>query len=185
MFSWVLGRHRALGPPRVLGPPKVLGSLGSWILIEPWVLLGSLGPHRVLGSSRVWGPPRVLDPHRVLGPWSSQGPGSRFSGMPYRITRVFSSAFFFSIRVFFTDTGDSLDSRGSEGTIFYSTLPFPPAHKHWNIYLQLCMWHDYHVFLTATLVFTRLRWDIQPYRITIWVIDWWCNASFFTWWIEY
>ena len=40
-----------LGPPRVLGPPKVLG------------------PHRVLGS------------HRVLGFGSSQGPGSRFSGM--------------------------------------------------------------------------------------------------------
>ena len=37
--------------------------------------------------------------------------------------------FFFSIRVFFTDTDDSQDSREREGTI-YSTLPLPPAHEH-------------------------------------------------------
>ena len=37
---------------------------------------------------------------------------------------------FFSIRVFFTDTDDSQDSREREGTIFYSTLPLPPAHEH-------------------------------------------------------
>ena len=42
------------------------------------------------------------------------------------------------------------------GPSFYSTLPLPPAHEHWYIYLQLCMWNDYHVFLIATLVFTRL-----------------------------
>ena len=39
----------------------------------------------------------------------------------------------------FTDTDDSQDSRGREGTIFYSTLPFPLAHKHSDIDLQLCM----------------------------------------------
>ena len=38
----------------------------------------------------------------------------------------------------FTDTDNSQDSRGREGTIFYSTLPHPPAHEHSNIYLQLC-----------------------------------------------
>ena len=37
---------------------------------------------------------------------------------------------FFSIRVFFTDTVDLQDSRGRKGTIFYSTLPLPPAHEH-------------------------------------------------------
>ena len=66
------------------------------------------------------------------------------------------SSFFFSIRVFSTDTDDSQDSRGRERTIFYSTLPLPPAHEHSDIYLQLCMWDDYHVFLIATPVFTRL-----------------------------
>ena len=38
--------------------------------------------------------------------------------------------FFFSIRVFFTNTDDSQDSKGREGTIFYSTLSLPPAHEH-------------------------------------------------------
>ena len=64
--------------------------------------------------------------------------------------------FFYSIRVFFTDTDDSQDRRGREGTIFYCTLSFPSANKHWDIYLQRCMWDDYHIFLIAALVFTRL-----------------------------
>ena len=37
----------------------------------------------------------------------------------------------------FTDTDDSQCSREREGTIFYSTLPLSPAHKH-NIDLSLC-----------------------------------------------
>ena len=49
----------------------------------------------------------------------------------------------------------------------------PPAHEHSEIYLQLCIWDDYHMFLIATLVFTRLLLDeiLPPYRITIWLID--------------
>ena len=31
---------------------------------------------------------------------------------------------------------------------------------------------------------TATRWDLPPYRITIWVIDWWCNICLFTWWID-
>ena len=27
------------------------------------------------------------------------------------------------------------------------------------------------------------RWDLPPYRITIWLINWWCNICLFTWWI--
>ena len=94
--------------------------------------------------------------------------------------------FDFSIWVFFTDTDDSQDSRGREGTIFYSTLPLPPAHEHWDIHFQLCMRNDYHVFSIATLVFTRLLLDeiLPPYRITIWVINWWCNVCLCTGWID-
>ena len=78
----------------------------------------------------------------------------------------------------FTNTNDSQDRRGREGTIFYSTLPLPPAHKHWYIYLELCMWGDYQVFLIATLVFTRLLLDKIYYLIELsfdWLID---NAMF-------
>ena len=94
--------------------------------------------------------------------------------------------------------------------MFYSTLPLPAVHKHWDIYFQLCMWDHHHVFLIATLVFTRLlldeiyhlielpfdwlvnscvyqtatRWDLPPYWITIWFIDWWCSVCLFSWWID-
>ena len=59
----------------------------------------------------------------------------------------------------FKGADDSQDIRGREGTIFYSTLPLPPAHEHSDTYLQLCMWDDYQVFLIATLVFIRLLLD--------------------------
>ena len=72
---------------------------------------------------------------------------------------------FFSITVFFH--GHWQIKR--EGTIFYSTLPLPSAHEHSDIYLQLCTWDDYRIFLIAMLVFTRR--DLPPYRITVWLID--------------
>ena len=51
----------------------------------------------------------------------------------------------------FTDTNDSRESKRREETIFYFTIPLPPAHEFSAIYLQLCMWDDYHVFLTHHL----------------------------------
>ena len=88
-------------------------------------------------------------------------------------------SFFFVLSGFsFTGTYDSQDSRGREVTIFYSTLPIPPAHEHWDIYLQLCMWDDYHVFLIATLAFTRLLLDENSHLIELP-----CNVCLSTWWI--
>ena len=71
----------------------------------------------------------------------------------------------------FTDTDNSQDSRAKEGTIFYSTLPLPPSHKHSDIYLQLCTWDDYHIFLIAALVFTRLLLD-EIYHLIELLFDW-------------
>ena len=79
----------------------------------------------------------------------------RICGWPLSVIAAFSRFF----RVFFTDTGGLQGSRGREGTIFHSTPPLPPAHEHWDIYLQRYMWDDYHVFLIATLLFTRLILD--------------------------
>ena len=67
--------------------------------------------------------------------------------------------FFFLSRFSLTDTDSSQDSRGRKETIFYSTLPLPTAHEHSEIYLQLCMWDDYRIFLIAPVVFTRLLLD--------------------------
>ena len=78
---------------------------------------------------------------------------------------------FFSIKIFFTDTCSSQDSRGREGTTFYSNLPLQPAHEHSDIYLQLCMWDDYHIFLIATLVFTRLLLD-EIYHLVELPFEW-------------
>ena len=78
---------------------------------------------------------------------------------------------FFLLRFSFTDIDVSWDR---EGTIFYSTLPLPPAHEHSDIYLQLCMWDDYHIFLIAPLVFTRLLLDEIYHLIELpfeWLID--------------
>ena len=63
---------------------------------------------------------------------------------------------FFSIRVFFHGHWRLTLQLGKGGTIFYSTLPLPPAHKHSDFNLQLSMWDEYHIFLIAPLVFTRL-----------------------------
>ena len=82
--------------------------------------------------------------------------------------------FFFFFLSQFSFTDDSQDSRGREGTIFYSTLPLLPAHEHWDIYLQLYMWDDYNGFLIATLVFTRLLLDELYHLIDLpfdWLID--------------
>ena len=85
----------------------------------------------------------------------------------------------------FTDTDDSRDRRGREGTIFYSTLPLPPAHGHSHIYLQLYMWDDYQVFLIATLVFTRLLLD-QTYHLVGSPIDWLVyDVCLFTRWFDF
>ena len=83
-----------------------------------------------------------------------------------------------SCRVFFlsgfsfTDTDNSQDNRWREMTIFRSTLPLPPAHEQ-------CLWDDYHIFLIALLVFTRLLLD-EIYHLTELLFDWlmWCWFSF-------
>ena len=53
----------------------------------------------------------------------------------YRINHTI----FFSVRVSFTDTDNSQDSWGREGTFFYYfTLPLPLVHEHSDTYVQLC-----------------------------------------------
>ena len=85
--------------------------------------------------------------------------------------------FFFYLSGFsFTDNDNSQDSRGREGTFFYSTLPLPPAHKHSEIYVQLCTWDKYPIFLISTLVFTRLLLDEIYHLIKLlfgWLMCYW------------
>ena len=94
----------------------------------------------------------------------------------HRYPITFLTSVFFLSGFSFTDTDNSQDSKGREGTIFYSTLPLPPAHEQSDIYLQLCTWNDYHIILMATLVFTRLPLDEISHPIEL-LFDWlmmWC-----------
>ena len=82
--------------------------------------------------------------------------------------------FFFSNRVFFHRDQRFTGQQGKTGSICYFTLPLPSTHKHWDIYFQLWMWDDYHVYSTATPVFTRLLLDEIYYLIELpfgWLID--------------
>ena len=54
---------------------------------------------------------------------------------------------------------------------FYFCLPFPPAHKHSDMYLQLCMWDDYRIFLIARLLTTRMLLD-EIYHLFELPFDW-------------
>ena len=81
------------------------------------------------------------------------------------------SSLFFLSGFSFTNAENSQDSREREGTIFYSTLLLPPAHKHSHIYLQLCAWDDYYIFLIASLVFTRRLLD-EIYHLIELLFDW-------------
>ena len=89
----------------------------------------------------------------------------------YKKTHEHEAFFIFLSGLSFTGTDNSQDSRGREGTIFYSTLPLPPAHEHSDIYLQLRKWNDYHIFSIAMLAFTRRLLDEIYHRIIIWLID--------------
>ena len=76
--------------------------------------------------------------------------------------------FFFLSGFSFTDTDDSQNSRGSERTIFYSTLPLPFRH----FFATLHMNRLSHIFNCATCIYqTATGWDLPPSWITIWFID--------------
>ena len=47
---------------------------------------------------------------------------------------------------------------------------------------QRWLWHIFNC--NAWVYQTATQWDLPPYQITIWVIDWWCNVCLFTWWID-
>ena len=97
--------------------------------------------------------------------------------------------FFFLSGFPFTDTDDSQDSKGREGTfwdlfLFDSTTSTRSrALRHLLATLHVT-WLS-HIFNRNACVYqTATRWDLPPYRITIWLIDWWCNVCLFTWWIN-
>ena len=64
-----------------------------------------------------------------------------------------------SIRVFFQRHWQFTRQQGKGGdyVLFLSTIL--PAHEYSDIYLLLCIWNDYHIFLIASVVTKRLLLD--------------------------
>ena len=79
--------------------------------------------------------------------------------------------FFFSIRIFFHGhwrlTGQQ--GKGGDYLLFHATTS---TRSRTFRHLQLCMWDDYHIFLIASLVFTRLLLDEIYYRLIELPFDW-------------
>ena len=105
-----------------------------------------------------------------------------------KIDRTCLSFLFFSIRVFFTDTDNSQDSRERDEPSFVPLYHFHPLK---NIETFIC---NFACEMTITYFCLPNRnacvcqaatlWDLPPYRIIIWVIDWWCNVCLFTLYID-
>ena len=77
------------------------------------------------------------------------------------------------------------EGRGGDHVLFHSTTS--TRSRTLDIYLQLCMWDDYNVFLIATLVFTRLLLDEIYHLIELpfdWLIDWLMMQCLFFYWID-
>ena len=74
--------------------------------------------------------------------------------------------------------------KGGDHLLFHSTTftrsrtlrhLFATLHVIW---LPLIFNHNACGYQTAT------RWDLPPYRINVWLNDWWCNVCLFTWRID-
>ena len=82
---------------------------------------------------------------------------------------------YFSIRVFFHGHWRLTIQQGKrvDHLLFHSTTSI--RSRTFRHLLRLCMWDDYHIFYIfyciASIYQTASRWDLPPYRITIWLID--------------
>ena len=79
---------------------------------------------------------------------------------------------FFSIRVFFHGHWRLTGQQGKGGDHLLSHSTNSTRSRTFSIYLQLCMWDNYHIFYRTVYIYqTATPWDLRPYRITIWLID--------------
>ena len=100
-----------------------------------------------------------------------------------RLNNIF-SLFFLLYQIFFYRHWPFTGQQGREVTF---THPLYHLHTLTNIhlYLQLCMWLSSISNRNAFVYQTATRWDLPPYWITIWLIDWWFNVRLFTWWFDF
>ena len=80
---------------------------------------------------------------------------------------------FFPSEFSLTNTGNSQDSRGKEGTIFsFRSTNSTRSRTFWHLFATLHVRWLSHIFnLNGCIYQAATRWDLPPYRITIWLID--------------
>ena len=86
------------------------------------------------------------------------------------IYRIF---FFFFLSGFsFTHTDNSQDIRGRQGTILFHSTTSTPSRTFRHLFATLHVRWLSHIFNSNACIYqTATRWDLPPYRITIWLID--------------
>ena len=72
----------------------------------------------------------------------------------------------------FTDTGSSQDSSGREGTILFHSTTSTRSQTFRHLFATLHVRWLSHIFNRNACIYqTATRWDLPPYWITIWLID--------------
>ena len=75
--------------------------------------------------------------------------------------------------------------REGKGPSFISLYNFHRSRTLRNLFATLRVRWVSRIFNRNPCVYqTATWWDLPPYEITIWMIDWWCNVCLFTWWID-
>ena len=94
---------------------------------------------------------------------------TRFRENPHSIVAWI---FFFLSGFSFTDTDNSQDSRGREGTILFHSTTSTRSRTFRHLFATLHMRWLSHIFNRNACIYqAATRWDLPPYRITICLID--------------
>ena len=95
-------------------------------------------------------------------------------------TRVRAVLFLFFIRVFFHGHWQLTEQQGKGGDhlLFHSTNSTCSRTCRYLFVIFYVRWLS-HIFNHNAFIYqTATQWDLPPYRITIWLIDWCCNVDF-------
>ena len=92
---------------------------------------------------------------------------------------------FFSIRVFLSQTLTIYRTAEGGNHLSFHPTTSTRSRKLRHLFAILHVRWLPRIFNRNACVYqTATRWDLPPYRITIWLIDWWCSVCLFTWWID-
>ena len=103
-----------------------------------------------------------------------------------RVSWKIGKVIFFCLSGFSSQTHTIHRTAGEgRGPSFFPLYHFHPLTNNETFICNFaCEWLS-HIFNRNACVYQiATRWDLPPYRITIWVIDWWCHVCLFTWWID-